>query len=633
MTAAATAASVAAISSLAAYINAKYHIGQDLQMLKFKKGAEKHYAELVRTKRQCLWYSFTPHVPQYANELCIWSREKTYTWQEVHDKAVQWARFFLEQGVKPGDMVGTYLTNSADFVVIWLGLWCIGCAPAMLNYNLKGDAMIHCLKIANVKVVLVDADAECAERFEVVRGKIEGELGVTPFTVDNNLLQRIYSGRTDVPGDEYRKNVSGFDPSCLLYTSGTTGLPKAGKFMINRYHERGNPDKLPFDQTAGPNGDRWYCCMPLFHGTGGLATMAALTGGMSVAIGKKFSTSGFWDDIHDSNSSMFVYVGEAARYLLMAPPHPRERDHRLRGMYGNGMRPDVWMRFKERFNVPEVIEFFNSTEGVLAMVVHSKGPFTDTTVGHHGAIIRQALKNVYVPVSIDAETGELVRDPKTGFVKRNSYNEGGEILVGVPGEEAFAGYYNNPSATKKKFERDVFKKGDLYYRSGDALRRDDDGRWFFLDRLGDTYRWKSENVSTAEVAETIGKYPGIGEAIVYGTLVPKHDGRAGCVALRLADGVDAKTFDWKALLEYSRSKLPRYAVPVFLRLILVGSNTDNQKQNKGPLRLEGIDIDKYGEKVTNGQEDVVLWAKPGANSYVRFTLEDLQALRDGKITI
>ena len=503
----------------------------------------------------------------------------------------------------------------------------------MLNYNLRGDAMIHCLKIADVKVVLVDADPECTERFGEVRNRVEGELGVTPFTVDGSLLEKVYSGRTDVPGDEYRENVTGFDPICLLYTSGTTGLPKAGKFMVNRFHESGNPDKLSFDQTAGPEGDRWYCCMPLFHGTGGIAIMAAITGGVSVAIGKKFSTSGFWDDIHDSNSSMFVYVGEAARYLLMAPPHPRERDHRLRGMYGNGLRPDVWVRFKERFNVSEVIEFFNSTEGVLGMAVHSKGPFTDTTVGHHGAIIRQALKNIYVPVSIDPETGELMRDPETGFVKRNSYNEGGEILVGVPSEKAFAGYHNNPSATKKKFERNVFKKGDLYYRSGDALRRDDDGRWFFLDRLGDTYRWKSENVSTAEVAEVLGRHPGVGEAIVYGTLVPKHDGRAGCVALRLADGADPKTFDWKTLLEYSRSKLPRYAVPIFLRLVQVGSNTDNQKQNKGPLRLEGIEIDKYGEKVPNGQEDMVLWAKPNANSYVRFTPDDLQALRDGTISI
>lgn len=583
----------------------------------------------MRTKRQSLWYSFAPHVPLYSNNLCIWSRDKTYTWQEVHDRAVQWGNFFLSQGVKPGDMVATYMMNSADFMVIWLGLFCIGCAPAHLNYNLKGEGLVHCLKVAGVKVVLVDQEEGCLERFEGVRGTVE-EMGVTAFKVGEELSSKVYQGSTQVPGDEYRENVIGTDPTCLLYTSGTTGLPKAGKFMVNRYHERGNPQNLTFDQKAGPNGDRWYCCMPLFHGTGGLAVMAGLTAGVSVAIGRKFSVSTFWDDIHDSQSTVFVYVGEAARYLLMAPPHPRERDHRLRAMYGNGMRPDVWNRFKERFNVPEVIEFFNSTEGVLAMVVHSKGPFTATTVAQHGAIIRRALNDIYVPVPIDPETGELLRDPKTGFVKRNSYNEGGEILVAVPSEQAFAGYHNNPKATAKKFERDVFKKGDLYYRSGDALRRDDDGRWYFLDRLGDTFRWKSENVSTAEVAEVLGKYPGVGEAIVYGTLVPRHDGRAGCVALRLADGVSPDTFDWKALLAYSRSKLPRYAVPIFLRLVKEASNTDNQKQNKAPLREEGMEIDKFGTKVVGGGDDVVMWMKPGEDRYVRFTMSDLEALRAGK---
>jgi acyl-CoA synthetase (AMP-forming)/AMP-acid ligase II len=586
----------------------------------------------VRTKRQSLWYAFAPHVPLYASNLCIWSRDKTYTWQQTHDGAVRWAHFFLAQGVRPGDMVGTYLANSAEFPVIWLALWCIGCAPAMLNYNLKGESLVHCLRIAGVRIVLVDADAEVRERFEECRGRVE-EMGVTPFTVDEALLEKVGMESTDVPGDELRENVVGSDPVCLLYTSGTTGLPKAGKFMTSRYHERSNPDRLPFGQKAGPTGDRWYCCMPLFHGTGGLAVMAALTSGISVAVGKKFSVSTFWDDIHDSDSSMFVYVGEAARYLLMAPPHPRERDHRLRGMYGNGMRPDVWTRFQERFNVPEVMEFFNSTEGVLAMLVHSKGPFTATSVGQHGAIIRRALHDVYVPVSIDAETGDLVRDPATGYVKRNSYNDGGEILVQVPSEDAFAGYHNNPSATAKKFERDVFTKGDLYYRSGDALRRDDDGRWFFLDRLGDTYRWKSENVSTAEVAEVLGQFPGVGEAIVYGVLVPKHDGRAGCVALRLADGADGATLDWAALLAHARAKLPKYAVPVFVRLIREASSTDNQKQNKGPLRLEGIEVDRYGEKVVGGAGDEVFWAKPGGASYVRFTQADLEALREGRVTL
>jgi acyl-CoA synthetase (AMP-forming)/AMP-acid ligase II len=526
-------------------------------------------------------------------------------------------------------MVATYMMNSADFMVIWLGLFSIGCAPAHLNYNLKGEGLVHCLKVADVKVVLVDEEVGCQERFEGVKAEVEG-LGVTAFKVDEELMSKIQQGSTQAPGDEYRENVVGTDPLCLLYTSGTTGLPKGGKFMINRFHERGNPQSPAFDQKAGPDGDRWYCCMPLFHGTGGISILSAMTAGISVAIGRKFSVSTFWDDIHDSQSTVFVYVGEAARYLLMAPPHPRERDHRLRAMYGNGMRPDVWNRFKERFNVPEVIEFFNSTEGVLGMVVHSKGPFTATTVAQHGAIIRRLLHDIYVPVPIDPETGELLRDPKTGFVKRNSYNEGGEILVAVPSEEAFAGYHNNPKATAKKFERNVFKKGDLFYRSGDALRRDDDGRWFFLDRLGDTFRWKSENVSTAEVAEVLGKYPGVGEAIVYGTLVPRHDGRAGCVALRLADGVSPDTFDWKALLEYSRSKLPRYAVPVFLRLVKEASNTDNQKQNKAPLREEGMEIDKFGTKVVGGGDDIVMWMKPGEDRYVRFTMGDLEALRAGK---
>jgi len=264
------------------------------------------------------------------------------------------------------------------------------------------------------------------------------------------------------------------------------------------------------------------------------------------------------------------------------------------------------------------------------MIIHSKGPFTTATIGHTGAILRQALKNIWVPVAIDPETGAMIRDPETGFAKRSSYKEGGEIIVAVPDEKAFAGYHNNPQATAKKFARNVFKKGDLYYRSGDSLRRDDDGRWYFHDRLGDTFRWKSENVSTAEVAEVIGKYPSVGEAIVYGTLVPRHDGRAGCVALRLNEGTSPESFDWKAVLQHARNKLPRYAVPVFVRLVREGSNTDNQKQNKSPLREEGIELDKYGSKVAGGNDDVVMWMKPGQDSYVRFTIGDLEALRAGK---
>lgn len=248
------------------------------------------------------------------------------------------------------------------------------------------------------------------------------------------------------------------------------------------------------DDKDGPDGDRWYSCMPLYHGTSAMALIISLTTGISIAMSRKFSVRQFWADIRDSDATAFVYVGEAARYLLAAPPSPRDKEHRVRLMYGNGLRPDIWDRFRERFGVAEVGEFFNSTEGVFALFNYNKGPFTAGSVGHHGLLLRLLMNNTYVPVAIDPNTGDVLRDPETGFVVRAPYEVGGEILVNVPGKDAFQGYWENEEATNKKFLRDVFKKGDLYYRSGDALRRQADGRWYFLDRLGDTFRWKSENV-------------------------------------------------------------------------------------------------------------------------------------------
>ncbi|KAF2179764.1 acetyl-CoA synthetase-like protein [Zopfia rhizophila CBS 207.26] len=630
--AATAAATVAGVSALTAYLNARYHVAQDLKVKWRRNHAVKWYQKLLKENRLSLWYSFAEQAQKYPDSLCIWSRDQQYTWQETYDRAVQWARFFLAQGVKPGDLVATYLMNSADFIVIWLSLWCIGCAPAMVNYNLKGNSLVHCLRVSQAKVLLVDTDENCSERFEVSRDVIERELGITALYLNPELKTKVEASPVVVPDDSYRASVTGHSPTCLLYTSGTTGLPKAGMYTVARFHERGNPNNLAYGLKPGPGGDRWYCSMPLFHGTGGLSMVAAVTGGMSIAVGRKFSVSTFWNDIHDSEATFFVYVGEAARYLLMAAPHPYDRDHpKLRGMYGNGMRPDVWTKFKERFNVPEVIEFFNSTEGVFGLVVQSKGPFTANCVGHHGALLRKGLQDMYVPVAIDPESGAVLRDPETGFAKRRTYNEGGEILVNIPTESAFAGYYNNPEATAKKFERDVFRKGDLFYRTGDALRRDDDGRWFFVDRLGDTFRWKSENVSTAEVAEVLGRYPGVAEANVYGVLVPCHDGRAGCVALRLES--EASNIDFKAFLEYARGQLPRYAVPVFIRLVSDSSKTDNNKQNKAPLREEGIELERYGEKEPGGQEDKVLWVPPGSDRYERFDNGSLDALRKGRVVL
>lgn len=379
---------------------------------------------------------------------------------------------------------------------------------------------------------------------------------------------------------------------------------------------------------AVPGKDCWYSPMPLYHGTGIISSSVSLLAGVGVAIAPRFSVSNFWPDIHDSQSTMFIYVGETVRYLLAAPPHPLERAHNLRLAYGNGLRPDVWHKFQERFNVPEVGEFFNSSEGVFGLVVWDRGDYLRGCVGHHGLLFRSLLQNIYIPVRIDYESGDIYRDPHTGFAERTDYAEGGEIIVAVTDREVFGGYWRNPEATNKRFATDVFKKGDLYYRSGDALRRSPDGHWYFLDRLGDTFRWKSENVSTAEVAETLGRYRGVAEANVYGVTIPGHEGRAGCAALHLSISPDSDYF--KGLLGYCRANLPRYAVPVFLRIVARSSHIHNFKQNKVGLRQEGVDPTKLGAHEKEGSQDEFLWLKPGSESYVPFVKNDWNMLSKGE---
>jgi len=301
-------------------------------------------------------------------------------------------------------------------------------------------------------------------------------------------------------------------------------------------------------------------------------------------------------------------------------------------MFGNGLRPDVWTRFQERFGVPEVFEFFTSTEGMLAFVNYSKGPYRANAVGYHGFIFRQTFRNIIVPVEVDTETGDIYRSATTGFANRKSYKEGGEILVKVPDETIFPGYWKSPAATAKRFVRDVFQKGDIYYRSGDALRRTDDGRWLFIDRLGDTFRWKSENVSTAEVAERLGKFPGVLEANVYGVVVPGHEGRAGCAALTIAPST-LSTFDWKAFTRFVEDGLPKYAVPVFIRVMngeVGGLSSHNNKQEKVRLRIEGVDPKLKGSKVTGGGHDRMLWITSKASEYVPFTVDDWNRLGAGQ---
>ncbi|KAJ9213165.1 hypothetical protein DTO166G4_5158 [Paecilomyces variotii] len=623
------AAAVAGGAALAAYLNAKFHIAKDVSTIRRLRQAQKAHDNAAAQGLLDVWFIFDEVVKKYPTTTCIWSREGVYTFREVHALASKYGHYFLSIGVKRGDLVAFYLQNSPEFLIVWLGLLSIGASPAAINYNLSGDALVHCLKISGANILLVDEDEQCRRNIEASREILERELNLKLITLDSSLKAHVQTF-SDKPADEqYRKNFPRQAPAILLYTSGTTGMPKGCAFTMSRLYLTVFARGAQFHEAPGVGGDRWYNSMPMYHGTAAISMIVVLLSGVGVAIGRKFSVRNFWNDIRDSESTAFVYVGETARYLLAAPPSPQDRQHKVRLMYGNGLRPEVWEKFRERFGIAEVAEFFSSTEGIFQLLNYSRGPFLTGCVGHHGLIYRTLLRNSYIPVAIDPATGDVLRDPKTGLATRNPYEKGGEIIVAIPDTTAFQGYWKNPEATEKKFLRDVFRKGDLYYRSGDALKRNSDGRWYFLDRLGDTFRWKSENVSTAEVSQVIGEFPGVVEANVYGVVVPHHEGRAGCAAIQLSPEVQGN-FNFQALATHARSKLPRYAVPVFIRVVQSPSHIHNNKQNKGPLREEGVDPAKTGSRVSDGKMDRLLWLTPGNDRYVDFGKEQWDGLVAGK---
>ncbi|KAK3987654.1 Isopenicillin N epimerase component 1 [Cladorrhinum sp. PSN332] len=611
------------------YLNARLNIQQDLRWILGRRKIRSAYSRALATNTLSPYNFILANAASAPENEAIWARSQhpdmlpsreSYTWNQLLQKSNQWAHYFLRQQIKPKDLVAFFMLNSADFVFAWIGLWAIGAAPAMINYHLGGDALVHCLSLSGARLVLMDGDENALGRMEKVKDQFAG----VKFVRLGEVRDEARGLSTENPEEKLRGGVTGSDPMALFYTSGTTGMPKGCALPMVAAFAHGYGSKAGTNPVEG-RGQRYYVCMPYYHGTGGINAMAQLLAGNTLCIAPRFSVSNFWPDIIASRATWFVYVGETLRYLLAAPPSPLDRQHDVHSIYGNGLRPDVWDRFKERFGITQIFEFFNSTEGMLSLDNPSKNSFTAHAVGHHGFLQRWKYHDYYIPVAVDTETGEIARDPKTGWACRMPYEVGGEILVRVPFERTFPGYWKNPEASEKKFVRDVFKKGDCFYRTGDALRRDNEGRWFFLDRLGDTFRWKGENVSTAEVSEVLGKYPGVLDANVYGVQLPGHDGKAGTAAIYI-DPALKEAFNHQDFLRHARTHLPRYAVPLFLRHVEAPSSTHNNKQNKLPLKQEGV----HPEKV--GPTDKVFWIEKHGKgtTYILFTRQDWEDLHVGK---
>ncbi|KAF5603560.1 FAT1-very long-chain fatty acyl synthetase [Fusarium pseudocircinatum] len=618
-----------AVAASLAYFNARSSTWYDLFLLRcvITAASRMYYREW--TDRLNLYYlleNIATNSSTSDRALLIFEG-KRLSYKDVYEQVLKYGQWLKNEGVKKGDIVALDFQNSGSYIFVWLGLWSIGAKPAFLNYNLSGASLIHCLKAATTKLCIVDPNVE-----ENVGQDVRDQLNDIRFIVHTPEVEAQIAATEGIRApDSDRSEKSLSSMAILIYTSGTTGMPKAAIVSWGKLIVAGSMSEQLLDRSKG---DIMYSSMPLYHSSATIFSFSAtLLSGSTQALGRKFSTKTFWNEVRDSGATSILYVGETLRYLLAAPPqHDPEtgecldKKHNVKVAFGNGLRPDIWNEFKERFGVEGICEFYAATEGTFATFNLSKNDYAAGAIGRNGWVYNLIMSFSVALVEVDWETDLPKRNPDTGRCYKARTGEPGEMLFRLPSGNPFGrfqGYYNNRAATEAKVLRDVFSKGDTWFRTGDVVRWDSDGRIYFHDRIGDTFRWKGENVSTAEVSDALCKHPSVKEANVYGVSLPHHDGRAGCAAVHLSTDPTAETM--QDIATHVRTELPKFARPLFLRIMSElggGQITGTMKQQKHALREAGVD--PIGDK-SFGE---IYWLKE--ESYVPFTEKDWKEIQGGK---
>ncbi len=544
------------------------------------------------------------------------SAHECLTYRALDDRANRYARWALGQNLGKGEAVCLVMPNRPEYLAIWLGITKVGGVVSLINTNLRGTALAHCLDIVKPRHIIVASEL-CGE----VRAALAPMAsppkvwshGSDDFARIDHAIEKLSGERLT---EAERRGVTIADRALHIYTSGTTGLPKAAHVS----HHRLMQWSFWFAglMNAGPD-DRMYDCLPLYHSVGGVvATGAVLVRGGSVVIREKFSAREFWDDVVNWDCTLFQYIGELCRYLANAPEQPRETQHRLRLCCGNGLRADIWQKFQNRFAIPKILEFYAATEGNVSLY---------NVEGKVGAIGRVpsflAHRFPLALVKSDPATQEPARD-ENRLCMRCATGEVGEAIGRIHDGAAQAAAefegYTSATESQKKILRDVFERGDAWYRTGDLMRADAGGYFYFVDRIGDTFRWKGENVASCEVAAAITAFSGITEATVYGVHVPGAEGAAGMAAL-VVDG----TLDLAELRQHLARMLPSYARPLFLRVQDHIAVTATFKHQKNELMREGFDPAASG--------DAIYFDDPSQQAYVRLGGALFERIKAGAVRL
>jgi fatty-acyl-CoA synthase len=547
--------------------------------------------------------------------VAIFYQDRTVSYRELDESANRTARWAQAQGIARGDAVALLMENRPEYLMTWLGLLKLGAVAALINTNLKGVALAHSIAISGARHAIVGSElggsyAEAVAQIDPV--PVAWAAGGTLAGARD--LDAALASLSPAPIDKsVRAGLTGKDNAFYIYTSGTTGLPKAARFSHMRvlYMMYGFAGAL--NTTAR---DRTYCALPLYHATGGICAVGmAFTTGGALILRRKFSASEFWDDCRTYRATIFQYIGELCRYLLNAPPSPRDGEHCIRAIAGNGLRPEIWPFFQKRFAIPRIVEFYGATEGNVSMLNY------DGTVGAVGRLpryMRRVFPSRLVRFDIAQETPVRGADD---FCIECVPGEAGEAvgLISQKAGRTFDGY-TGEADTQKKILRDAFEKGDAWFRTGDLLRSDRHGYYYFVDRVGDTYRWKGENVATSEVSEALSVVPGVQEVNVYGVSVPGADGRAGMAALVATQGFDPAT-----LGEKIAGHLAPFARPIFLRLRPEMEITGTFKLKKADLVKDGFDPSRI--------DDPLYWFNPARARYEPLTHEVYAGIAAGRVKI
>jgi acyl-CoA synthetase (AMP-forming)/AMP-acid ligase II len=522
---------------------------------------------------------FEKNVKRYPNEIAFVFKEQEITWQEADLKVSQYGAFLQSQGIAKGDCFALLMDNSADFLMLLLAAHRIGAIAALINTTVTGEGLKHVVTIVDAKAAVLGASH--LEKFE--SSMPEAELNsLKLFLIKDS--KDVPEGYTDI--NSASLNSGGVEPHPLkiidiamyIYTSGTTGLPKAALITNGRAVKTSYAGQ--FFGFRAKQKDILYLTLPLYHATGLLWSWAGcLRAGATTVIKEKFSASEFWPDVRKHNVTMFGYVGELCRYLMNLEPNGDDQNHHLRVISGNGLRPDIWEKFQTRFKIPKIRELYGATEGVGALV---------NTHGRPGMVGRYQKGSLVV--KCDLETGEPLKNSE-GFCESVDFGETGLFISELSKLATFEGYLDK-QASNKKIMTDVMKDGDTWFNSGDLLTRHENNWLSFADRVGDTYRWKSENVSTMEVAAIINKYPEVLDSNIYGVEVQSADGRAGMALMNVS-----KNFDFEVFSDHIEKNMNTFQRPCFVRIAEVMKTTGTFKHQKEDLKKQGFDPSMIEDKL------------------------------------